>query len=274
MGNFNIKFWGVRGTITTPVPTMMRYGGHTSCVEMRCGDRVLVFDAGTGIYPMGETPNLHEMDLFLSHTHLDHVIGFPFFSPLYRPDFTMRVWAGNLLPEMTLREALSRLMSPPLFPLTLDFPRSKTTYHDFKAGEDAAPHLAAEGIRVRTLLLPHPDRATGYRVEYQGKSACYITDIEHQKDGLNKALVEFIRGTDVFIYDSTFDDHGFEKFAGWGHSTWQEATRLADAAGVKQLVIFHHDPGMKDDALDARVKELQATRPNSLAAQEGLVIEL
>lgn len=276
---FDVSFWGVRGTIPTPDARHMRYGGHTSCVSMRCGERVLVFDMGTGLYPMGEAvEDVAELDIFLSHTHLDHIMGFPFFSPAYRDDKTLRIHAGHLKPEgKTLRETLSMMMSPPIFPLTLDFLKAKVSYIDFDAGQaPPCPHLVKAGIRITTLPLSHPDCATAYRVDYAGRSACYVTDVEHLQGGLDKALVKFIKGADLFIYDSTFDDRDFARFKGWGHSTWQEAVRLADAAGVKQLALFHHDPGCTDDMLDARARELAVLRPHESAfiAREGLTLTL
>lgn len=277
--NFQVSFWGVRGTIPTPDARHLRYGGHTSCVSMRCGDHTLVFDMGTGLYPLGETlDEVQHLDIFLSHTHLDHIMGFPFFSPAYRDDKTIRVYAGHLLPEgQKLRETLSLVMSPPIFPLTLDFLKAKVTYHDFMAGDTPpCPHLAKAGIRITTLALNHPDRATAYRVDFAGHSACYVTDVEHLADGLDQALIAFIKDADLFIYDSTFDDRDFHRFKGWGHSTWQQAVRLADAANVKQLALFHHDPGSTDDVLDARAKELDVLRPNGggIISQEGMVIDL
>lgn len=273
---FSIRFWGVRGTMPTPGAACLRYGGQTSCVEMRCGKRRLIFDAGSGLYPLGEDETLRDIDLFLSHTHIDHIIGFPFFSPAYREDARIRLWAGHLLAEgLNLRDVFARLMSPPIFPLTLDFLRADIAWHDFHAGQRIdAPHLAQAGIEVLTLPLNHPDRATGYRVNYDGKSACYITDIEHLQDGLDRQLIAFIEGCDLLIYDSTFDDRDFDRFVGWGHSTWQEAVRLADAANVKQLALFHHDPGRSDAQLDARLEELRTLRPNDLIAQEGVVVKL
>lgn len=273
---FIIHFWGVRGTMPTPHAANLRYGGHTSCVEMRCGDRRLLFDAGTGLYPLGEDETLRDMDLFLSHTHIDHISGFPFFSPAYREDAVIRMWAGHLKPEgRTLRDTLSCLMSPPIFPLTLDFLQADIHYNDFEAGEVIQPaHFENAGIEVQTLPLNHPDRATGYRVNFNGKSACYITDIEHLRDGLNEQLVAFIRNSDVLIYDSTFDDRDFDRFIGWGHSTWQEAVRLANAANIKHLVLFHHDPGRTDEELDMRFEELRAMRPADFVAREGLTISI
>lgn len=274
---FTVKFWGVRGTIATPGTRTIRYGGNTSCVEMRCNGHVLIFDAGTGIYALGEAlDHVKELDLFLSHTHVDHVLGFPFFSPAYNPDKVIRVWAGHLLEDgNTVRDALAQLMSPPLFPLTLDFLKADITYNDFLRGESPpCDQLKASGIDIQTLPLNHPDNATGYRVTYGGHSACYITDIEHRTDGMDEALIAFIRDADLLIYDSTYDDRDFDKYVGWGHSTWQHAVRLAEAANVKTLTLFHHDPGCTDDDLDKRAEELKAIRPNDYVAHEGLIIRL
>lgn len=277
MGNldFSIAFWGVRGTMPTPSREMLRYGGHTSCVQMRCGGRELIFDAGSGLYPLGEALTAREVDIFLSHTHIDHVMGFPFFSGAYAPDFTIRMWAGHLLPERTLRETMAMLMQPPLFPLTLEDLRAALSFHDFIAGEPLRhAALDAAGIAIRTLPLRHPDRATAYRVEYAGRAACYVTDVEHTDQELDSTLREFVRGADVMIYDSTFDDADFVRFRGWGHSTWQQAVRLGQAADVAQVVLFHHDPGMSDALLDARQALLDGMKPGSYVAREGLILNL
>ncbi len=272
---FTVTFWGVRGTVPTPGAHTVRYGGHTSCVEVKCGDRVLIFDAGTGLYPLGEALETSEVDILLSHTHIDHIIGFPFFSGAYNPNYTVRVWAGHLKPNYTLREVMARLMHPPLFPLTLDDLKSNLSFHDFEAGETLqADHLAQAGIRIETFALNHPDRATAYRVYYQEHSVCYVTDVEHHDTQLNDSLCDFLNGTDVLIYDSTFDDKDFERFIGWGHSTWQHAVRLGEAAQVGKVVLFHHDPGMTDEKLQERQVLLEQMRPGSCAASEGLTLIL
>jgi len=260
----------------TPGASTIRYGGQTSCVEVHCGNRVLIFDAGTGIYPLGETGTLTEMDIFLSHTHIDHICGFPFFSPALKRGHTVRIWAGHLQPEgRNLRDTMARLMSPPLFPLALDDLKAEVSFHDFTAGQAPdCPHLIAEGIAIHTLPLNHPDSATAYRIDYKGKSMCYVTDVEHVRGGLDGRLIDFIRGANLFIYDSTYDDRQFDRHVGWGHSTWQEGVRLADAAGVETLALYHHDHNCTDDELDRRQAELHNLRPNDHVAFEGLLIKL
>lgn len=260
----------------TPGTGTIRYGGQTSCVEFRCGDHVLIFDAGTGIYPLGESIEATEMDLFLSHTHIDHVYGFPFFKPAYQHNRTIRIWAGHLKDDgLDIKTTISRLMSPPLFPLTIEDFKADVTFHDFVAGEKPpCTHLSKKGIEISTMPLNHPDKATAYRVDFQGKSACYVTDVEHMRGNLDQQMIEFIKDTNLFIYDSTYDDRDFDKHVGWGHSTWQEAVRLSEAAKVETLVLFHHDHNCTDNELDSRLEELKAIRPNDRIAREGLLFNL
>ncbi len=271
--DMSVTFWGVRGTVPTPGTTTLRYGGNTSCVELRCGDKTIIFDAGTGLYPCGEQMKTHNIDILLSHTHIDHIIGLPFFSAAYNPKVDLRIWAGHLLPEYSLKEVLSRVMSPPIFPLTLDDLKAKVEYNDFQGGETLQhPSLTDAGVTIRTFVLHHPDRATAYRVEYQGHAVCYVTDVEHCDETLDEKLVEFIEGADFFIYDSTFDDAQFDRFKGWGHSTWQHAVRLGNKANVGNVVLFHHDPGANDDVLDQRMKALGQLCTNGIIAREGLTL--
>jgi len=272
---FVLHFWGVRGTLPMPGEATLTYGGNTSCVEVRCGEHVLVLDAGSGLKAMGDRHAAQTMDILLSHTHIDHVLGLPFFTPAYDAKHHIRLWAGNLKPESDLRSVISHLMAPPLFPLTPDNFRAQIEYHDFTAGDEVRhDSWNKAGIRITTMPLPHPDRATGYRIEYGGKSLCYITDYEHVPGTIDPALVAFVKEADCLIYDSTYDDEEFEHFKGWGHSTWQQAARLADAAKVKTLVLFHHDPDATDSKLNKRAAALEKMRPGSVMAHDGLEMGL
>jgi phosphoribosyl 1,2-cyclic phosphodiesterase len=269
---FSVRFWGVRGSLSCSGPDYVRYGGNTSCLEMRAGPHVLVFDSGTGIRPLGKVLAAQgscRADLFLTHTHLDHIIGLPFFAPLYQPNSKIRLWAGHLQPELKLKEALSSLMSEPFFPVPLEIFSAKPIYHDFVAGETLEPH---PGLLIRTCPLNHPNGATAYRVDWQGKSICYVTDCEHDPKKLDAGIIDLIRGADIFIYDSTYTPEEYPQFVGWGHSTWAEGARLADAAGAKQLVIFHHDPAHDDNFMDKVAAESAKARPGTVVAQEGLVL--
>jgi phosphoribosyl 1,2-cyclic phosphodiesterase len=271
-GDFRVRFWGVRGSVATPGPSYVRYGGNTSCVEMRCGDHLLIFDGGTGMRPLGQALRAEcpiDADIFYSHTHLDHVNGIPFFVPLYDAHNAFRFWSGHLLPKYDLNEVLNHMMTPPLFPVPFEIFSARIEFKDFEAGLTLDPR---PGVRIRTIGLNHPNGATGYRVEYAGRSACYVTDIEHTEDGPDDAFLDFLGGADLLIYDSTYTDAEYPAYAGWGHSTWQEGVRLSERAGVGQFVIFHHDPTHDDDFMDGIAAEAEAMRPGTVVAREGMVL--
>jgi phosphoribosyl 1,2-cyclic phosphodiesterase len=270
-GDFRVRFWGVRGSIAAPDPSTARYGGNTSSIEVRCGARLLLFDAGTGLRYLGarlleEGPL--DADLFFTHTHFDHVCGLPFFKPFFQPVNRFRLWAGHLGGNLTLHQVLCEFMMAPLFPVPPEVFRAPIEYRDFAAGETLTP---ASGVRVRTTPLNHPDGATGYRIEYAGKSVCYVTDTEHVPGSPDRNVLALIEGADLVIYDSMYTDEEYAtSYVGWGHSTWQEAVRLCRQAGAKKLVVFHHDPDHDDDRLDAIGRELEAALPGAVMAREGL----
>ena len=269
---FLVRFWGVRGSVACAGPRTVRYGGNTACVEMRCGGRILIFDAGTGICGLGrelDAAGPLEADQFFSHAHWDHIVGVPFFCPAHRPENRFEVWAGHLLPEMTMEEALRQAMRAPLFPVPLDILKARINFHDFRAGAVLDPR---PGIRVRTAALNHPNGCTGYRVEFAGKSVCYVTDTEHVPGRPDRNVLALIEGADIVIYDSTYTDEEFESYVGWGHSTWQEGVRLCRAAGARTLVLFHHDPCRDDEAMDRIAEAAAAAFPGAVAAREGMTL--
>ncbi|HJS76939.1 MAG TPA: MBL fold metallo-hydrolase [Burkholderiales bacterium] len=269
---FSARFWGVRGSIACSGPRTARYGGNTSSLEVRCDERMLLFDAGTGLRYLGNSlsnANTIDADLFLTHTHFDHVAGLPFFKPFFKPQNRFRLWAGHLVEGMTLRRVLGEFMMSPLFPVPPQIFRARMEYREFKAGETLRP---AEGIVVRTTLLNHPDGATGYRVDYGGHSICYLTDTEHVPGAPDRNILGLIAGADLVIYDSMYTDAEYDAYVGWGHSTWQEGVRLCRAAGAKRLAVFHHDPEHDDDMLDGIAREVEKELPGSIVARDGLVV--
>ena len=270
--NFFVRFWGVRGSIPTPGAMTARYGGNTSCLEVRCGDRLLIFDAGTGIRPLGanlDCLGAVDADIYFTHTHMDHIQGLPFFSSAYKKVNKLRLWAGHLKPEYTLKQVLSEMMMEPLFPVPISIFGAEITFSDFVCGETLAP---SPGVTLRTAPLNHPNRATAYRIEYAGKSICYVTDTEHRPDKPDAAILGLIDHADLVIYDSTYTDEEFPNFVGWGHSTWQEGVRLCTQAKVGRLVVFHHDPSHDDAFMDRVAAAAEAARPGTIVAREGLIL--
>ena len=268
---FSLRFWGVRGSIACSGPRTVRYGGNTSCIEVRCGERLLIFDGGTGLRYLGHTlKGAVDADLYLTHTHFDHVCGLPFFKPFFDPKNRWRLWAGHLAEGMTLRRVLGEFMMSPLFPVPPQVFRARMEYREFKAGDTL--NAGAE-VAVRTATLNHPDGATGYRIEYGGRSLCYLTDTEHVPGAPDRNILGLIAGADLVIYDSMYTDVEYNTYVGWGHSTWQEGVRLCKEAGVKRLVVFHHDPDHDDDMLDGIAREVEKLIPGSVVAHEGLVLE-
>ena len=270
-GNLSVRFWGTRGSIATPGPGTTRYGGNTTCIELICDNHSVIIDGGTGLRVLGQRlarGDNHRIDLFLTHTHWDHIAGIPFFVPAYLDRFDVHFWAGHLGGDKTLKDVLTRQMIDPLFPVPLAA-FCNSHYHDYACGQQMEP---VDGAVLKTCKLNHPNGACGYRLDFAGKSICVITDTEHPTEGRDQAVVDFVRGADIMIYDAMFTDEEYPKFVGWGHSTWQECLRVADAAGVRIAVPFHHDPNHDDAYLDGLEAAAAAIRPGTVFAREGMVL--
>lgn len=273
--SLSVGFWGVRGSIACPGPATLRYGGNTPCVEVRCGGHTLIFDAGTGIRALGnalvQAPLNSGFDIFLSHGHIDHVIGLPFFAPLFVTGQVVRVWAGTLQPAGGVEKAVRKLMSFPFFPLQVDALHAELEFHDFGAGDVINPR---PGITLRTAALNHPGGAIGYRIEYGGRAVAYVTDIELGDGPIDPALLALTKDAAVLILDTTYTDEELPSHVGWGHSTWQQGIRLANAADAARLCLFHHDPEHDDAFMDKIRGAAGAARPGTIVATEGMRIEL
>lgn len=269
-----IKFWGVRGSIACASPDHMKYGGNTSCIEVQAGDHTFVMDAGTGIRNFSSViieRDVRKTYLLLTHTHWDHINGFPFFTPAYDPKRSISIMAGHLKHQGGVQNVLSTQMHNPMFPVPLEAMQADLKFVDFEAGQDLT---LFDDVVIHTAPLNHPNGATGYRVEYGGKSAVYVTDTEHIPGKPDQNILNLIDGADMVIYDSTYTEEEFPEKIGWGHSTWNEGMRLCKAANVGQLAIFHHDPEHTDDFMDQIAEESRAEMENSFVCREGMEITI
>jgi phosphoribosyl 1,2-cyclic phosphodiesterase len=274
-----IRFWGTRGSIPTPGPTTVRYGGNTSCVEVRDSTgALLVLDAGTGLRELGIHLMSHngakpfKIDLLLSHLHWDHIQGIPFFRPAYVPHSEMRIIGPKQARGM--KELLGLGMDDPFFPVDLDDLPAKLDIGEMHDGSDEriGPY------RVRAASIFHPAPALAYRIEADGRSLVYATDTEDPFSGKPNPVIPLAEGADTLIHDAQFQTSDFK--ATWGHSTIESAIEVAARAGVKRLVLYHHDPDRSDDALDHIGREAQRAGRARLmgldviVAREGLELEV
>jgi phosphoribosyl 1,2-cyclic phosphodiesterase len=252
--------WGTRGSIPSPGPETMRYGGNTSCVEVRSASgRAYVFDAGTGIRALGRRLAAQggavEADLFVSHFHWDHIQGFPFCTPLYDPGSRIRVH-GPRQGDVEISRALAGQMTALYFPIPLDALAARVEFVHVDGGPWRDDEVEVASMRVR-----HAEHTCGYRVRSGGASLAYIPDNELGGSAGGEwydRLVGFLEGVDLLFHDAMFGDDEYERFRGWGHSTYGQAVRLAEDAGVRRLALFHHAPDRTDDELDAVLASLRA----------------
>lgn len=276
---FRIRFWGVRGSIPAPGASTVDVGGNTSCVGMTCGDTRIVFDGGTGLRVLGTelAPSMPvTVHLFFSHVHWDHIQGFPFFGPAFVPGNTIHMY-GNSNSRGTIESTMAGQMEGPNFPVKLSELASELVFHDISAGETVE---LPGGVRVSAANGQHPGGVLAYRVDYEGSSAVYATDTEHDEAGLDPAFVDLCRDADVLIYDAMYTPEEYAGEAdgrsrvGWGHSTFVAGAELAKAAEVKRFILFHHDPDQDDAAVADKERRARELFENSEAAREGMTIEL
>lgn len=274
---FTVQFWGVRGSIPSPGLRTVRYGGNTPCVEMQVGGKRLIFDGGTGLHVLGQSLLRQmpiEAHIFFTHSHWDHVQGFPFFTPGFVKGNDFHIY-GAIAPDgSTVEQRLNDQMLHPNFPVPLQIMQANLDFYNVKAGDP----IKINDIIVETAPLNHPGEAVGYRVNWRDGAAAYITDTEHFPDRLDENVMWLARNADILIYDSTYTDDEYHSpkspKIGWGHSTWQEAVKIAKAANVKTLVIFHHDPAHDDQFLDRVGEEAAVQFPGALMAREGMVLQV
>lgn len=290
-GNMKLKFWGVRGSIPAPGPKTVRYGGNTSCVSVESGDDLLVLDGGSGLRELGMSLmgrifgggkfNPLKINIFFSHVHWDHIQGVPFFAPLFIKGNEIRMY-GEKKARTCLSDTLRGQQQYPNFPITIEeieINGAKVFFQDLYAGDT----IPLDNLKVQNTKLSHPDGVFCYRIENEhlNKAIVYATDTEH-RNVLDPRLKTIAKDADVLIYDSQYTPEEYQgippppKFD-WGHSTFEWAVDTAEACKVKKLVLFHHDPGHSDEAVDEiekKAKERAKGKFEVVAAYEGLEIDL
>jgi phosphoribosyl 1,2-cyclic phosphodiesterase len=254
-----IRCWGARGSIPVSGQQYLRYGGNTTCLEIRNrNDDIVIVDAGSGIRELGNlllAENRYNYTILLTHAHWDHIMGFPFFKPIYTHKTSINVW-GCPFAQVSLNEMLSRIMAPPNFPINFDAINARISYQD-----TCADSFKIGSMTITPIALNHPNQGSGYKFEEDGKCFVFLTDNEldfHHEGGLNyQDYLNFSQGADLLIHDAEFTEKEYEQTRGWGHSVYKDALRLALNANVKKLGLFHHNQERFDDAVDTMVDECQ-----------------
>jgi len=306
---FRVTFWGVRGSIPCPGPNTVKYGGNTACLELRFDpdDRLIILDAGSGIRELAMSIMKRDLPrgpvktkLFLTHTHWDHIMGFPFFTPIFIPNTELEIYGPVTYEEDTLDKIVGDQLRYRYFPVRLEELRAKIDYYHLKESDKDL----GGGIHLRTKYLNHPILVLGYRFEFEGKVFCTMYDHEPFRNVFdadpssqgydaaavqegeiaaqeeNQKVLEFFRGADLLLHDTQYTHAEYLKGkTGWGHSSFEWAINNAHRAGVKHLVLFHHDPERKDAELDALLEKYRAavkgkSRMRVSVAQEGKTIEV
>jgi phosphoribosyl 1,2-cyclic phosphodiesterase len=281
-----ITIWGCRGSITTPGPNTVRYGGNSTCLEIRSAEgRLLVVDAGSGVRNLGKALQhesaVPEIRFFFTHPHWDHLAGFPFFEPAYSDRYTITFCSGPHA-ENTVRKYVSHQMEPPYFPVAFSHLRATFNFRcEYPKMENGNCPLGS--IECRAFPLNHPNGGHGYKFIENGKTFVFLTDNElgfsHENGMPREEYVKFCKGADVLLHDAQYTDEEYQHTRGWGHSTYTDAARLAIDAGVKRLGLFHHDPDRTDDDLDRQLdlcrKQIhEAGSPvECFGCAEGMVLE-
>lgn len=305
MKSIRIKFWGVRGSIPTPGPSTLKYGGNTPCIELHFADGpMFILDAGTGIRQLGRML-LNQAEpirayIFISHFHWDHIQGLPFFRPAFKPGNQITI-LGSDDTSLALDQIIAFQMNPTYFPVAIEDMKSDIRFRSLREEQ-----LRIEGVDIQTIYLNHPGYTLGFRFSYRGKSVVYISDNEPfqnrgESSGIvhppsrgkkvedlfdnfvedkNDRFIHFCRSADVLIHDSQYFEEEYRERVTWGHSPLTFPVDLAVQSGVKELILFHHDPDHSDDIVDKklamarRMIETKGSRLQCQAAREGWAFEI
>lgn len=265
-----VRCWGSRGSIPVSGKKYLRYGGNTTCLEIRTkDDKILLVDAGSGIREAGNSMIVEanrDFTLLMTHAHWDHIMGFPFFKPIYSFRTNLNIW-GCPFAQISIKEILSRTMASPNFPIKFDYIRAKIQYQ-----ENCFDSYKLGSMVITPIALSHPNRGTGYKFEEDGKCFVFLTDNElgfKHEGGLDfQDYLEFSKGADLLFHDAEYNDEEYKKTRSWGHSSYKDVLKLSLEAGVKKLGLFHHNQERVDDEVDVIISDCR-----KIIKKSGLKLE-
>ena len=270
------RFWGVRGSTPTPQTENMRYGGNTSCIELRTdSDEVLILDGGTGIRRLGtklEKEFGHRPirgHIFFSHFHLDHIQGIPFFSPLYDPKNHFTFYFADRRDAQLVLDAVAGIMGSPYFPVDMSNLPCKRDYVRLLEGK-----LTVANTSIDVLPLNHPQGSFGFRVMQNGRALTYCTDVELGVDWSDSNVRKLAQDSEFFVVDAQYTPEELPAHKGWGHSSWKQAVDIGTDANARQIALFHYNPNHEDKDIEDMLQQAKNFHPNVIGAWEGLEVTI
>ena len=269
-----VTFWGARGSFPCPRRDTVVFGGHTSCVEIRTAkNELIILDMGTGFidlgtYLMNEANAPNKAHIMLSHFHWDHMFGVLGFAPFFDPKKEFHIYGKD--DKMSPEEILNYIQHPTFWPVSSDMLNAKIHMKTFPNNE----LIISDEIIIKFTPHGHPNGANSYRVEIGNSIIAYSTDCEHPSSHLNQNVINNAMNADLLIHDAQYTDKELTAFKGWGHSSWQQAVKVAKDSKSKKLILSHHDPARSDDDLHKIEKDAQSQFPNTLAAKQGMVVDI
>jgi phosphoribosyl 1,2-cyclic phosphodiesterase len=296
-----VRFWGVRGSLPTPGADTVIYGGNTSCLEVRADERLIIIDLGTGVRPLGDWLIENDLkkygkikaDIFLTHTHWDHVMGFPMFNPIYINSTELNITGPVSMENEDLESIIGNQLSHKYWPVRASELAAKIEYNQIKETKIDL----GDGLTIVSKFLNHPIFCLGYRINYKNKSIVTIYDHEPFRNLFtanpdepefdkeaseegeitakeeNEKIRQFIKGADILIHDAQYTREEYIKHTGWGHCSYEHAIKTTDGINVKKLVLFHHEPSRTDSQLEQIEKEFANNTPSVIMAAEGSTLE-